>query len=82
MRLRPSHLGLAGGLELPMSKTFADLGVPAELVAVLDKQGITAPFEVQAASIPDALNVRVKLSRLVSHSLPNLSVEHLETRGP
>lgn len=46
-----------------MSKTFADLGVPAELVAVLDKQGITAPFEVQEASIPDALKGRDVLGR-------------------
>ncbi len=46
-----------------MSKTFADLGVPAELVAVLDKQGITTPFEVQAASIPDALKGRDVLGR-------------------
>ena len=46
-----------------MSKTFADLGVPAELVAVLDRQGITAPFEVQEASIPDALAGRDVLGR-------------------
>ncbi len=35
--------------------TFAALGVPAPLVEVLDKQGITAPFPVQAATLPDGL---------------------------
>ena len=36
-----------------MSSSFIDLGVPADLVAALDSRGITAPFEVQAATIPD-----------------------------
>ncbi len=35
--------------------TFADLGVPAPLVAVLGEDGITVPFPVQAATLPDAL---------------------------
>jgi superfamily II DNA/RNA helicase len=35
--------------------SFADLGVPADLVAVLTAGGITVPFDVQAATIPDAL---------------------------
>jgi superfamily II DNA/RNA helicase len=35
--------------------TFADLGVPAPLVAVLAGHGITMPFPVQAAVLPDAL---------------------------
>ena len=35
--------------------TFADLGVPADLVAVLPQRGITAPFPIQAATLPDAL---------------------------
>ncbi len=35
--------------------TFADLGVPADLVAALNAQHITEPFEVQLATIPDAL---------------------------
>jgi superfamily II DNA/RNA helicase len=35
--------------------TFDSLGVPRELVDVLHRQGITKPFEVQAAAIPDAL---------------------------
>jgi superfamily II DNA/RNA helicase len=35
--------------------TFADLGVPADLVGVLTERGITSPFPIQAASIPDGL---------------------------
>jgi superfamily II DNA/RNA helicase len=35
--------------------TFTDLGVPADLVGALDARGISAPFEVQAATIPDLL---------------------------
>jgi superfamily II DNA/RNA helicase len=34
---------------------FRDLGLPAVLVAALERQGIEAPFPVQAASIPPAL---------------------------
>ena len=35
--------------------SFSDLGVPADLVAALAQRGITEPFDVQAATIPDAL---------------------------
>ena len=35
--------------------SFQDLGVRADIVAALDARGITEPFPVQAASIPDAL---------------------------
>ena len=38
-----------------MPISFADLGVPADLVAVLTKRGITEAFDVQAATIPDGL---------------------------
>src|SRR5207302_8969379 len=34
---------------------FADLGVPAPLLAALSEAGITAPFPIQAAALPDAL---------------------------
>src|SRR5690348_5164648 len=43
--------------------TFAALGVPAPLVEVLDDQGITAPFPVQAATLPDGLAGRDILGR-------------------
>ncbi len=35
--------------------TFHDLGVPADLTAVLRNRNITEPFAVQAATIPDVL---------------------------
>ncbi len=44
-------------------KTFADLGLPAELVRVLTREGLTTPFEIQAATIPDALAGRDVLGR-------------------
>ena len=43
--------------------TFAALGVPAPLVDVLDDQGISAPFPVQVATLPDALAGRDILGR-------------------
>src|SRR5215472_2785323 len=45
------------------SVTFAELGVPAELVEVLEDEGITTPFPVQAATLPDALAGRDILGR-------------------
>jgi len=41
------------GVLLP--PTFADLGVPADLVALLARDGITTPFPIQAATLPEAL---------------------------
>jgi superfamily II DNA/RNA helicase len=35
--------------------TFASLGVPADLVTILNAQGITTPFPIQTATIPDGL---------------------------
>ena len=35
--------------------TFADVGVPAPLVAALAEAGITTPFPIQAATLPDSL---------------------------
>jgi len=43
--------------------TFASLGVPAPLAAVLAKQGIMVPFPIQAATLPDALAGRDILGR-------------------
>jgi superfamily II DNA/RNA helicase len=43
--------------------TFASLGVPAPLVAVLASDGIISPFPVQAATLPDALAGRDILGR-------------------
>ncbi|MGH9021351.1 MAG: DEAD/DEAH box helicase, partial [Acidimicrobiales bacterium] len=38
-----------------MSPSFADLGVPARLVERLATRGVTDPFPIQSAAIPDAL---------------------------
>lgn len=38
--------------------TFADLGVPAPLVAELARQGLLEAFPIQAATLPDALSGR------------------------
>ncbi|MEV7626096.1 DEAD/DEAH box helicase [Actinoplanes sp. NPDC089786] len=43
--------------------TFGDLGLPAELVRVLTREGISSPFEIQTATIPDALAGRDVLGR-------------------
>ncbi|WP_262847840.1 DEAD/DEAH box helicase [Mumia quercus] len=61
--------------------TFADLGVPAPLVDSLAQRGITTPFPIQAASLPDSLAGRDVLGRgrtgsgkTVAFSLPTLAV--------
>lgn len=46
-----------------MSPTFADLGVSDSIVAVLDRGGITSPFEIQTATIPDLLKGRDVVGR-------------------
>jgi superfamily II DNA/RNA helicase len=43
--------------------SFASLGVPAPLVAVLAEAGITEPFPIQAATLPDSLDGRDILGR-------------------
>jgi superfamily II DNA/RNA helicase len=43
--------------------TFADLGVPAALVATLADAGITSPFPIQTATLPDSLSGRDVLGR-------------------
>ena len=45
------------------SATFADLGVPASLVAVLASNGVTEPFPIQTATLPDAIAGRDVLGR-------------------
>jgi superfamily II DNA/RNA helicase len=43
--------------------TFAHLGLPQRLVHTLAREGITTPFPIQAATIPDALAGRDVLGR-------------------
>ncbi|WP_407636864.1 DEAD/DEAH box helicase [Hamadaea tsunoensis] len=45
------------------SPSFADLGLPRKLVRALAREGITHPFEIQAATVPDALAGRDVLGR-------------------
>jgi superfamily II DNA/RNA helicase len=47
----------------PASPTFADLGVPTALIRVLAANGVTEPFPIQAATLPDALAGRDVLGR-------------------
>ncbi|MGH3682346.1 MAG: DEAD/DEAH box helicase, partial [Natronosporangium sp.] len=56
-RRRPRSPAAAG------SSTFAGLGVPARLVETLAAAGVTAPFPIQAATLPDALAGRDVLGR-------------------
>ena len=43
--------------------SFTDLGVPAKLVAALTDRGITTPFPIQAATLPDSMAGRDVLGR-------------------
>lgn len=43
--------------------SFADLGLPAELVAALAANGVHSPFPIQAATLPDSLTGRDVLGR-------------------
>jgi superfamily II DNA/RNA helicase len=61
--------------ELPISivatenlPSFAELGLSEELVAALARRGITAPFPIQAATVPDALAGRDLLGRAATGS--------------
>jgi superfamily II DNA/RNA helicase len=47
----------------PVVTDFAALGVPADLVAVLAKQGILEAFPIQSATLPDSLSGRDVLGR-------------------
>src|SRR5690554_558456 len=60
--------------------SFIDLGVPARLSTELNRRGITEPFPIQAAAIPDAIAGRNVLGRgrtgsgkTVAFSLPMLT---------
>jgi superfamily II DNA/RNA helicase len=48
---------------LPTDSTWAELGVPAPLVEVLTASGLTSPFPIQVATLPDSLAGRDVLGR-------------------
>ena len=58
-----SRRGLANRAAAPPAVSFAAAGVPAPLVAALAAMGITTPFPIQAATLPDALAGRDILGR-------------------
>ncbi|MCY9556091.1 DEAD/DEAH box helicase, partial [Paenibacillus apiarius] len=47
----------------PDTIDFASLGLPRQVVEVLARQGITTPFEIQRATLPDSLAGRDVLGR-------------------
>ena len=47
----------------PAPRAFAELGLPAPLVAELSRRGVLAPFAIQARTLPDALAGRDVLGR-------------------
>ncbi|MGW7668543.1 DEAD/DEAH box helicase [Streptomyces sp. NPDC054775] len=48
---------------LPAVETFAELDMPARLLAALGAEGLTVPFPIQAATLPNALAGRDVLGR-------------------
>ncbi|GAA2925265.1 DEAD/DEAH box helicase [Streptomyces erythrogriseus] len=48
---------------LPAVEAFEDLGLPGEMLATLGSQGVTAPFPIQAATLPNSLAGRDVLGR-------------------
>jgi superfamily II DNA/RNA helicase len=51
-----------------MSVSFADLGVPSNLVERLKQRGITEAFPIQEAAIPDALAGRDVVGKAITGS--------------
>ncbi|WP_037850901.1 DEAD/DEAH box helicase, partial [Streptomyces sp. NRRL S-340] len=48
---------------LPAVESFADLALPAPLLATLDREGVRTPFPIQAATLPNSLAGRDVLGR-------------------
>ena len=73
-----------------MTTTFADLGVPDDIIALLARSGITEPFPIQAAVIRDALAGRDISGRAPTGSGKTLAfgiplmmtVEHARPKRP
>ena len=62
-RTSASHQFASGKAPAAGEATFASLGVDSDLVADLDARGFTAPFPIQAATLPDTLAGRDVLGR-------------------
>jgi len=64
IRRNDAVVGRAARADHPTSPLgFADLGVPANLVAALARTGVTSPFPIQSATLPDAMAGRDVLGR-------------------
>ncbi|MFD4871333.1 ATP-dependent helicase, partial [Streptomyces sp. NPDC058412] len=48
---------------LPAAEAFADLDMPEQLLAALGSEGVTVPFPIQAATLPNSLAGRDVLGR-------------------
>jgi superfamily II DNA/RNA helicase len=59
----PAHRPTPSSASARVPSTFAELGVPAALTRALAAQGITAPFPIQAATLPNTLAGRDVLGR-------------------
>ena len=80
------------GTEDAVEVTFADLGLPEGVVRKLAQNGVTTPFPIQAATIPDALAGKDILGRgrtgsgkTLSFGLPTLAAlagGHTEKKKP
>ena len=62
-RTSASHRFASGKTPAAGEDTFASLGVDSDLAADLDSRGFTAPFPIQAATLPDTLAGRDVLGR-------------------
>lgn len=75
----PENEGTEVAVEAP-EVTFSDLGLPEGVVRKLAQNGVTTPFPIQAATIPDALVSKDILGRgrtgsgkTLSFGLPTLA---------
>ncbi len=59
----PATPARAGAAPAAPAATFAELGVPARLVEALTRDGLTSPFPIQTATLPDTLAGRDVLGR-------------------
>ncbi|WP_100499250.1 DEAD/DEAH box helicase [Geodermatophilus chilensis] len=55
-------------VEAPKGPTFAQLGLPQQLVTALERRGISHPFAIQASALPDALAGRDVLGKAATGS--------------
>ncbi|SDO34204.1 DEAD/DEAH box helicase [Geodermatophilus sp. DSM 45219] len=55
-------------VEAPTGPTFAELGLPQQLVTALERRGIRHPFAIQASALPDALAGRDVLGKAATGS--------------